>query len=52
MQSTVTHNSVQIIIISDKINKMQYFHLLNVIFSIFLSLGHHMHVVRIMNINI
>ncbi len=42
MQSTVTHNSVQIIFFLDKINIMQYFYLLNVSFSIFRALLLHL----------
>ncbi len=41
MQSTVTHNSVQIIFFPDKINIMQYFYLLNISLS---AAPHHMHV--------
>ncbi len=47
MQSTVTHNSVQIIFILDKINIMQYSYLLNVIFSIFRA--HLLHLVTCMS---
>ncbi len=47
MQSKVIHNSVQIIFFLDKINIMQYFYKLNVIFSIFRA--HLLHLITCMS---